>query len=233
MPKSAPAPESGPITQRATVQLRLPLHDTGPTLPTCFAGCEGQRAPGDSRCGGPFKQQSSCCNRSLGDRSFPGGGACAWCGDQPKRGIFRGRSEFRGTQFGAKKKRRKKKRHRKARGLESQARRSRCNRAPPHAGPSASPLRLAPGDPGDPSRELAGPQAPRPFWGAGPSWSPPPSGRHSPWPCRRRRRRGAISKRGSPSAARLGRGPGGEGPALPHRRPLAASPGLRAMPPAE
>ena len=132
VPKSAPAPESGPITQRATVQLRLPLHDTGPTLPTCFAGCEGQRAPGDSRCGGPFKQQSSCCNRSLGDRSFPGGGACAWCGDQPKRGIFRGRSEFRGTQFGAKKKKgEKKKRHRKARGLESQARRSRCNRAPP------------------------------------------------------------------------------------------------------
>lgn len=109
MPKSAPAPESGPITQRATVQLRLPLHDTGPTLPTCFAGCEGQRAPGDSRCGGPFKQQSSCCNRSLGDRSFPGGGACAWCGDQPKRGIFRGRSEFRGTQFGAKKKKKEKK----------------------------------------------------------------------------------------------------------------------------
>lgn len=76
------------------------------------------------------KAQSLCCNRRQGEVSFPWGGAYACCSDQRMRSIFRGRSEFRGTQFGAKKKKKvkKKKRQRKAQELKSKARGSRCNR---------------------------------------------------------------------------------------------------------
>lgn len=48
--------------------------------------------------------------------------------------------------------------------------------------------------------------------------------RASPW---QRHPRHAISEWRSPSSAALGGGPGGEGPALPGRRPLAAAPGVR------
>lgn len=188
---------------------RLPLLRTGTTFPVCFAS--------DSRRGGPFKQQNSCCNRRLEDWSFPRGGAYACCSDQRKRGFFRGKSEFRGTHFGAKKKRRttRKKRQRKAWLLRSQARRSRCNRP-------SSRVRAHRGHPSDPSPEQARPQDRgaaqglcQPWGGAAPGCA---------------RSRWAISKRGSPSAAWFGRGPGGECPALPRRHSLVASPGLRAMP---
>lgn len=48
--------------------------------------------------------------------------------------------------------------------------------------------------------------------------------RASPW---QRHPRHAISEWRSPSSAALGGGPGGEGPALPGGRPLAAAPGVR------
>lgn len=49
-------------------------------------------------------------------------------------------------------------------------------------------------------------------------------GRASPWQCHPRH---AISEWRSQSSAALGGGPGGEGPALPGGRPLAAAPGVR------
>lgn len=177
------------------------------------------------------KAQSLCCNRRQGEVSFPWGGAYACCSDQRKRSIFRGRSEFRGTQFGAKKKKKvkKKKRQRKAQELKSKARGSRCNR--PLTLVRAHRFSVEPAvTPETPCPERAGPQAQRPSGAWGPPGSRPPLGRGSPWHCRRRCR--AISKRESSSAAPLGGRPGGEGPAFSRRRPLAASPGLRAMPPA-
>lgn len=128
------------------------------------------------------------------------------------------------------KKKKKKKRQRKARELKSKARGSRCNR--PLTLVRAHRVSVKPAfTPETPCLEQAGPQAQRPSGAWGPPGSRLPLGQGSPWHCRRRCRR-AISKRESSSAAPLGGRPGGEGPAFSRRRPLAASPGLRAMPPA-
>lgn len=213
-PRDPGAPPSAPHP-------RPLLLSTGTALLACAAG--------DGGCGCPFKQQNSCCNRRPGTGPFRRVEPIFAAATNGSAAFSAGDPNFAARSLALKKKKKKKKWRRKTRVLHSEARGSRSNRSPPR--PSASPLRGARGRARDPSPEAAGPRAPRPSGAWGRAGSRPPLGRGSPWRRGRRyRSRGAVSEPGSPSAAPLGRRPGGEGPALPRRRPLAASPGLRSMP---
>lgn len=135
--------------------------------------------------GGPFKLQSSCCNRRLEDWSFPRGGAYACCSDQQKRSIFRGKSEFRGTARTLalkKKKNNKKKEAEKGLATKDPGERESVQSALLPR-PSASRLGGALRHSSDPFPEQARPQAPRPsgLWDR--PGSLPDLGRGRPWLC--------------------------------------------------
>lgn len=194
----------------------------GTTLRVCFSGCQSGRAPDDSRYGGPFKHQASVAITTSRDWSFRGVEPVPVAATNWSPAFSAGDPNFAARSFALKKKRGKKKSSgERLRDFRSRREGVGAIGPPPPSeciAVSAEPV----GIPETPSPERAGPQGLKPSGARGPRRSLAPQGRGSPWPCRsrRRRRRRAISKRRSPSAARLGCGPGEEGPALPGPRAM-------------
>lgn len=210
----------------------FPPHPQGPgrtperSTPAAAPSFPQHRPPGlRSGCGCPFKQQN-CCNRRPGTGPFRRVEPIFVAATNGSAAFSAGDPNFAARSLALKKKEEKKSGGER-RGCCT-ARRERVGAIGPlpvrahrlsvePAGAPETPPRSQP-DPGrrGPPGRGAVPGRGRPRGGAAPGAAA-----------------AAISTAGrSPSRdlPALGRGPGGEGPALPRRRPLAASPGLRSMP---
>ena len=83
------------------------LRCLGTTLRVCFLGCQRERAPGDSRYGGPFKHQACVAITTSGDWSFRGVEPVPVAATNRSPAFSAGDPNFAARSFALKKKKKK------------------------------------------------------------------------------------------------------------------------------